>query len=84
MRMNIREEVVEMLEKYTGMPPRSISINHHINKDLGLDSLDFVEFTMNCEQTFNILPNWEDEKIHTVGDLINIIKFHSLAYKKLA
>ena len=44
-------------------------------KDLGADSLDLVELTMNLEEEYNI--SIEDEvlkEIHTVGDLMNVLK----------
>ena len=44
-------------------------------KDLGADSLDLVELTMNLEEEYNISIDDEVLKeIHTVGDLMNVLK----------
>ena len=44
-------------------------------KDLGADSLDLVELTMNLEEENNISIDDEVLKeIHTVGDLMNVLK----------
>jgi acyl carrier protein len=75
--MNNEKRVIEMLVEYTGIKSHDITLNNHLKKDLGLDSLDVVEFTMECEQTFNIQPNWEDEKINTVKELVEIINEHA-------
>lgn len=44
-------------------------------KDLGFDSLDFVELIMEFEQAFNIaIPDEEGEKIQTFGEAVDYIK----------
>ena len=53
-------------------------------KDLGADSLDFVELVMEVEDQFAIeIPDGEAEKLVKVGDLIQCVKKHLAAAKRL-
>lgn len=74
--MKNQQEVIKMLAEFTGVPYDDISLDKHLKKDLGLDSLDVVELTMELEYRFGILPNWDDEKINTVQDLVEVIDEH--------
>ena len=45
--------------------------------DLGADSLDIVELIMALEEEFDMeIPEEEDEKITSVGDVVNYIEDH--------
>lgn len=47
-------------------------------KDLGIDSLDFVEMVTDFEQKFNIeITDEELMEIKTVGDILELMKKHS-------
>ena len=49
----------------------------HLEKDLGLDSLDTVEFVMAVEEEFTIQMSDENaDKISTVADIINYLCQH--------
>ncbi|MBR6816325.1 MAG: acyl carrier protein [Clostridia bacterium] len=44
-------------------------------KDIKMDSLDLVEIIMAVEDTFGItIDSEQEENIHTVGDLIALVK----------
>ena len=44
-------------------------------KDIDMDSLDLVEIIMAVEDTFGItIDSEQEENIHTVGDLIALVK----------
>lgn len=45
-------------------------------EDLGADSVDLVELSMNLEEEFGIDEMGEEEisSIHTVGDLVNYLR----------
>jgi len=47
---------------------------------LGLDSLDMVEFCIALEHEFKIeIPDWESDRIVTVGDAVDLIADHPWA-----
>eukprot|EP01084_Bolivina_argentea_P018963 35286_1 len=49
----------------------------HLQNDLGLDSLDQVEFGLAIEDEFDIeIPDEEAEQIVTVGDAVDLIADH--------
>eukprot|EP00485_Elphidium_margaritaceum_P023956 CAMPEP_0202713654 /NCGR_PEP_ID=MMETSP1385-20130828/57440_1 /ASSEMBLY_ACC=CAM_ASM_000861 /TAXON_ID=933848 /ORGANISM="Elphidium margaritaceum" /LENGTH=145 /DNA_ID=CAMNT_0049374073 /DNA_START=178 /DNA_END=615 /DNA_ORIENTATION=- len=49
----------------------------HLSNDLGLDSLDQVEFGLAVEDEFDIeLPDEEAEQIVTVGDCVELVADH--------
>merc|ERR1719373_726686 len=49
----------------------------HLYHDLELDSLDQVEFCIALEHEFKIeIPDWEAERIVTVGDAVDLIADH--------
>lgn len=48
-----------------------------LKNDLGMDSLDHVEFIIALERMFNISINDDDaDKLNTVNDAINYIEKH--------
>jgi len=52
----------------------------HIYHDLELDSLDQVEFCIALEHEFKIeIPDWESDRIVTVGDAVDLIADHPWA-----
>lgn len=51
-------------------------------KDLGIDSLDFVEIVTDFEQKFNIeITDEELMEIQTVGDILNLMNKYSSKIK---
>jgi len=56
---------------------KSINENTHLSNDLGLDSLDQVEFGLALEDEFDIeIPDEEAEQIVTIGDAVELIADH--------
>ena len=68
----IKQKVTDIVIDVLGLEASEVHESSHIQNDLGADSLDVVELTMNVESKFNIELGdaAEIEKIHTVGDLI--------------
>jgi acyl carrier protein len=68
----IKQKVTDIVIDVLGVEASEVQESSHIQNDLGADSLDVVELTMNVESKFNIELGdaAEIEKIHTVGDLI--------------
>ena len=54
-----------------------ITRESHLKDDLGADSLDSVEFIMECEKTFNFsIPDDVSEQIQTVGDAYDCLYYY--------
>lgn len=52
-----------------------INLNSSFQDDLGLDSLDLVEFALAVEDEFNInVPDKEITDIKTIGDVVKLIE----------
>lgn len=52
-----------------------INLNSSFQDDLGLDSLDLVEFALAVEDEFNInVPDKEITDIKTIGDVVRLIE----------
>jgi acyl carrier protein len=68
----IKQKVTDIVVDVLGVEAREVQESSDIQNDLGADSLDVVELTMNVESKFDIELGdaAEIEKIHTVGDLI--------------
>ncbi|MBQ2017559.1 MAG: hypothetical protein II208_03485 [Alphaproteobacteria bacterium] len=72
--MDVREYVYSIIKSKTGL--NYFSDKSNLRNDLGLDSLDQLELTMQIEDKYK-LPETTCEriaKIETVGDLINVIE----------
>lgn len=51
-----------------------INIEHRFDEDLGLDSLDLVELSMEVEEKYDILINDQAlEKLKTVKDMVDYV-----------
>jgi acyl carrier protein len=72
--MTIEEVVKQMLSDQTELPPNSINLTDRLIDNLGMDSLDIVEVSMNLEQALDIdIPDSSVGEIQTVQDLIDAI-----------
>ncbi len=71
-REKIKQKVTDIVVDVLGVEASEVQESSHIQNDLGADSLDVVELTLNVEKAFDIDLGdaAEVEKIHTVGDLI--------------
>lgn len=70
----IQKKVNQLINDLLG-ENEDYTIDQLLGDDIGLDSLDKVELTMNAEKEFNtIIDDLEVEKAKTVGDFIDIIQ----------
>ncbi|KDR41566.1 acyl carrier protein [Caballeronia glathei] len=71
----VEERVKDVISDQLGINLSDLKGDMHIVKDLGADSLDFLELIMNAEDEFGIEldDNEAAEKVQTVQDLINLV-----------
>jgi acyl carrier protein len=74
---NIEERVKKIVAEQLGVK-EEISNEASFVDDLGADSLDTVELVMALEEEFECeIPDDEAEKITTVQEAIDYVKFHA-------
>jgi acyl carrier protein len=80
--MHTEERIINLISKLYDIPVHDISMNSHLKRDLGLDSLDLVEVLMECEQMYEIsFPDSELEEIHYVEDIVGIVNEYQALFK---
>jgi acyl carrier protein len=73
--INVQQKVSAILTEKLGIEPSQITPSANFLKDLGIDSLDYIELIMEFEQVFNIrIPDTEGEQIRTVGQAVEYIE----------
>ena len=69
-REQVLEDVKQIVSEFATMPREDIQDSHDLVTDLGYDSLDIVETTMEVEEHFDIsVPDELAQEIRTVGDI---------------
>lgn len=71
----IFERVTNLLAEQFGLDPEDITEDTGF-EELGADSVDLVELSMNLEEEFGIDEMGEEDiaSIHNVGDLVNYLR----------
>ena len=71
----IYKRLVNLLAEQFGLEPDEINEDTDL-EELGADSVDLVELSMNLEEEFGIEEMGEEDitSIHTVGDLVNYLR----------
>ena len=78
--MDVQEIVTEIIVEKLSVVPSAVTLDAHIQNDLGADSLDTVELIMAFEDKFKELgynlsiPEDKAEQIKTVGDAVAFIE----------
>ncbi len=68
-------KVTEILVNKLGLSETEITEDANLTKDLGIDSLDYAELTMEFEQAFDIkIPDIDAEQLTTIHQAVNYIK----------
>ena len=71
----IQDKTRALISSKLKVSESEITEDKNLFNDLGADSLDFVELSMNLEREFNLKFNEEDtKKIKTVGDVYHLIE----------
>jgi acyl carrier protein len=69
-RADVLTQVKEIVAPYASMTPDEVLEKHALIEDLGLDSLDVMEVTMEIEEQYDIsVPEERLESLRTVGDV---------------
>lgn len=72
------DDVKRILREYFSVPEEEITLDARL-VDLGLDSLDVVELTMEVEDLYNVqIPNDEYMPWERVQNVVNHIVLHKL------
>lgn len=70
----VAERVVTVLTQRLGISPEFITPAAELAEDLGVDSVDAVEFALALEREFNVrLPDEVIAEVRTVQDVIDLV-----------
>jgi len=70
-RDQVLRAVKQIIAEQMGIKPEEIEERHALEPDLGCDSLDKVEITMEVEDHFGIdVPDEVADEVRTVGDIV--------------
>ncbi len=70
-RDEIEARVIPILAERAGMPPEQLHDAQRLIEDLGYDSLEMIEASMEIEEEFDIdVPDDALERMKTVGDVL--------------
>ena len=73
--MSTLAKVTDILVEQLECDPSAVTETALVVKDLGADSLDFVEIGMSVEEEFDIeIDESEYESLKTVGDIVRTIE----------
>ena len=68
----VLKDVKQIIAENTGIPADQIEAHHSLDNDLGCDSLDLVEITMEVEEYFDIsVPDSQADAARTVTDIVS-------------
>jgi acyl carrier protein len=67
--------VIGLLIQRLGLPPDIVTPTSELAEDLGIDSVDSVEFTLALEREFSVsLPDTALADVKTVQDVIDLVR----------
>ena len=71
----IQDKIRSIIASKLGLDESEITPEKNLSNDLGADSLDVVELSMDLEREFNLkFEDADTEKIQTVEDLYKLIE----------
>lgn len=72
---NFKKIFDKLLINTLGISQEDIKFDVHFTNDLGVDSLDLVELTIEFEKVFKItIPDNDVEQLQTIGDVESYLK----------
>ena len=70
----VADRVVAILTQRLGISPDVVTPTAELAEDLGVDSVDAVEFTLALEREFNVvLPDETITDVRTVQDVVDLV-----------
>ena len=73
--IGVADRVVALLTRRLGISPEMVKPTAELAEDLGVDSIDAVEFTVGLEQEFNVaLPDQVIADVRTVQGVIDLVR----------
>ena len=70
----VADRVVAILTQRLGIPPDAVTPTAELAEDLGIDSVDAVEFTLALEREFNVtLPDEMITDVRSVQDVVDLV-----------
>ncbi len=82
---NVKHTVFRVLKEKLGFSDSEITLDANFAKDLGIDSLDYMELVMELENAFQMsIPETEVTKIRTVGALVDYVESRLAAQREEA
>ncbi len=77
---SVAHRVVALLTQRLGILPEMVKPTAELAEDLGVDSVDAVEFTLVLEREFNVaLPDQIIADVRTVQDVIDLMRERTTA-----
>ena len=75
----MEQKIKQIVEDKFGLRSSDYTLESKFIEDLGCDSLDLLDLTMECEREFNVVipDDAVVNNIKTIQDLINYIEEHS-------
>ena len=71
----VQDKIRSIIASKLGLDESEITPDKNLSNDLGADSLDVVELSMDLEREFNLkFEDSDTEKIQTVADLYKLIE----------
>lgn len=71
----IASKITQALAEYLKRDAASITEEHHLRDDLGLDSMAVIELLYKIEETFNIqIPDQDLTALRTVGSVVAYVE----------
>lgn len=71
----LQDKIKSIIASKLGIDESEITPEKNLSNDLGADSLDVVELSMDLEREFNLkFEDADTEKIQTVADLYKLIE----------
>ena len=72
---DIAEKIVSALAEYLKRDKSSIQLSHHLQRDLGLDSMAVIELAYRIEDAFDFqIPDEDLPKLTTIEQVVNYIE----------
>jgi acyl carrier protein len=73
-RLTVADRVIAVLTQGLGISPEVVTPTAELAEDLGVDSVDAVEFALGLEREFNVrLPDEIIADVRTVQDVVDVV-----------